>query len=92
MRFNSIAEFVSCPIPYKFEEVDSAGQLLCRQRELASCLSSLRCVQETHSCFLFKSEPHCFSIDDLTKEPDGVTCWDGERELLAYYLPPSFAQ
>ncbi|MBX3708351.1 MAG: EVE domain-containing protein [Gammaproteobacteria bacterium] len=29
--------------------------------------------------WLFKSEPTCFSIDDLSRRPQQVTCWDGVR-------------
>ncbi|MGV3739913.1 MAG: EVE domain-containing protein [Gammaproteobacteria bacterium] len=33
--------------------------------------------------WLMKSEPSCFSIDDLTKAPKQTTCWDGVRNYQA---------
>lgn len=33
--------------------------------------------------WLFKSEPDCFSWDDLKKAPGGVTAWDGVRNYQA---------
>jgi predicted RNA-binding protein with PUA-like domain len=33
--------------------------------------------------WLFKSEPSCFSIDDLVKRPDGTESWDGVRNYQA---------
>ena len=35
------------------------------------------------SYWLMKSEPSCFSIDDLEKSPDQTTCWDGVRNYQA---------
>src|SRR5262245_45419521 len=29
--------------------------------------------------WLFKSEPSCFSIDDLSSRPKQTSCWDGVR-------------
>jgi len=29
--------------------------------------------------WLFKSEPNCFSIDDLSARPKQISCWDGVR-------------
>ena len=34
-------------------------------------------------CWLIKSEPGCFSIDDLAAAPGGVTGWDGVRNFQA---------
>lgn len=34
-------------------------------------------------CWLVKSEPGCFSIDDLAAAPGGVTGWDGVRNFQA---------
>jgi predicted RNA-binding protein with PUA-like domain len=34
-----------------------------------------------HRCWLMKSEPHTFSIDDLARS--GRTCWDGVRNYQA---------
>lgn len=31
------------------------------------------------TCWLVKSEPDCFSIDDLAAAPHGTTCWSGVR-------------
>lgn len=33
--------------------------------------------------WLMKSEPNCFSIDDLAKAPKKTTCWDGVRNYQA---------
>ncbi len=33
--------------------------------------------------WLMKSEPTCFSIDDLAKAPKKTTCWDGVRNYQA---------
>lgn len=33
--------------------------------------------------WLFKSEPSCFSIDDLAKKPNHITPWDGVRNYQA---------
>ena len=33
--------------------------------------------------WLMKSEPNCFSIDDLIKSPNKTTCWDGIRNYQA---------
>ncbi|MDX2165118.1 MAG: EVE domain-containing protein [Gammaproteobacteria bacterium] len=33
--------------------------------------------------WLFKSEPNCFSIDDLAKKPEQITPWDGVRNYQA---------
>lgn len=33
--------------------------------------------------WLVKSEPDEYSIDDLAREPGGVTCWDGIRNYQA---------
>ncbi len=33
--------------------------------------------------WLMKSEPNCFSIDDLAKEKNKTTCWDGVRNYQA---------
>jgi len=33
--------------------------------------------------WLMKSEPDCFSIDDLAKVPKKTTCWDGVRNYQA---------
>ncbi len=36
--------------------------------------------------WLFKSEPDCFSIDDLKNEPNQTTSWDGVRNYQARNL------
>jgi len=36
--------------------------------------------------WLMKSEPGCFSIDDLEHSPDGVAAWDGVRNFQARNL------
>ena len=33
--------------------------------------------------WLMKSEPSCFSIDDLSQAPKQTTCWDGVRNYQA---------
>ncbi|KIH77149.1 EVE domain-containing protein [Geoalkalibacter ferrihydriticus DSM 17813] len=33
-----------------------------------------------------KSEPHCFSLDDLKHAPEQTTCWDGVRNYQARNL------
>ncbi len=33
--------------------------------------------------WLLKSEPDCFSIDDLAREKNKTTCWDGVRNYQA---------
>ncbi len=33
--------------------------------------------------WLFKSEPSCFSIDDLAKRPNQIESWDGVRNYQA---------
>lgn len=33
--------------------------------------------------WLLKSEPGCYSIDDLAAEPDQITCWSGVRNYQA---------
>lgn len=35
------------------------------------------------NCWLLKSEPGCYSIDDLAAEPDQTTCWSGVRNFQA---------
>lgn len=35
------------------------------------------------ACWLIKSEPGCFSIDDLAAAPDQTTAWDGVRNFQA---------
>ena len=39
--------------------------------------------------WLFKTEPGCFSIDDLTFSPDSTTSWDGVRNYQARNLMKS---
>ncbi len=34
-------------------------------------------------CWLVKSEPDCFSIEDLAAAPKQTTCWDGVRNYQA---------
>lgn len=36
--------------------------------------------------WLMKSEPECFSIDDLAASPNQTTCWDGVRNYQARNL------
>ena len=36
--------------------------------------------------WLFKSEPHCYSIDDLAAAPEQTTAWDGVRNYQARNL------
>jgi len=36
--------------------------------------------------WLMKSEPTCFSLDDLEHSPDGVSAWDGVRNYQARNL------
>ncbi len=36
--------------------------------------------------WLFKSEPNCFSIEDLQNEPHQTACWDGVRNYQARNL------
>jgi predicted RNA-binding protein with PUA-like domain len=36
--------------------------------------------------WLMKSEPNCFSIDDLERSPDGIAAWDGVRNFQARNL------
>ncbi|MCQ2445066.1 MAG: EVE domain-containing protein, partial [Mailhella sp.] len=38
------------------------------------------------SCWLFKTEPGCFSIDDLEFSPGRTTPWDGVRNFQARNL------
>ena len=33
--------------------------------------------------WLMKSEPNCYSLQDLEREPGGVACWDGVRNYQA---------
>lgn len=33
--------------------------------------------------WLFKTEPDCFSLDNLKASPKGVACWDGVRNYQA---------
>lgn len=33
--------------------------------------------------WLMKSEPNCFSIDDLINSPNQISCWDGVRNYQA---------
>lgn len=37
----------------------------------------------TRNHWLVKSEPDCFSFDDLLKAPGKTTCWDGVRNFQA---------
>ncbi|PLX99328.1 MAG: EVE domain-containing protein [Desulfuromonas sp.] len=39
-----------------------------------------------HRYWLMKSEPDCFSIDDLKAMPDGIEHWDGVRNYQARNL------
>lgn len=36
--------------------------------------------------WLMKSEPGCFSLADLQRSPQGITCWDGVRNYQARNL------
>jgi predicted RNA-binding protein with PUA-like domain len=36
--------------------------------------------------WLMKSEPDCFSLDDLKRSPDGIAPWDGVRNFQARNL------
>lgn len=36
--------------------------------------------------WLFKSEPTCFSLDDLEQAPGGISAWDGVRNFQARNL------
>jgi len=36
--------------------------------------------------WLMKSEPDCFSLEDLRRSPQGVSCWDGVRNYQARNL------
>lgn len=45
--------------------------------------SEANASQMKYTHFLMKSEPSCFSIDDLEKEPNSTTCWDGVRNAQA---------
>ncbi len=36
--------------------------------------------------WLMKSEPHCFSLEDLKSSHGGITCWDGVRNYQARNL------
>ncbi len=40
-------------------------------------------MAEKPSCWLVKSEPSCFSIQDLAKSPNQTTSWDGVRNYQA---------
>jgi predicted RNA-binding protein with PUA-like domain len=40
----------------------------------------------TRRYWLFKSEPTAYSIDDLAREPNQTTCWDGVRNYQARNL------
>jgi predicted RNA-binding protein with PUA-like domain len=40
-------------------------------------------MAETRRYWLMKSEPGCFSIDDLQHRPDGISPWDGVRNYQA---------
>ncbi len=40
-------------------------------------------MSNKHRCWLMKTEPSVYSIDDLAKEPKQTTCWDGVRNYQA---------
>lgn len=40
-------------------------------------------MKTTGQCWLMKSEPSAFSIDDLAASPGQRTCWDGVRNYQA---------
>lgn len=40
-------------------------------------------MADTRRYWLMKSEPGCFSIDDLERCPDGISPWDGVRNYQA---------
>ncbi|MFT5527089.1 MAG: putative RNA-binding protein with PUA-like domain [Pirellulaceae bacterium] len=40
-------------------------------------------MAETHKYWLMKTEPTCYSIDDLAQAPKKTTCWDGVRNYQA---------
>jgi predicted RNA-binding protein with PUA-like domain len=42
-----------------------------------------RTMPKTKKCWLLKTEPTCFSIDDLAKQPKATTCWSGVRNYQA---------
>lgn len=41
---------------------------------------------EKRNFWLMKSEPNCFSLDDLKNRPDGIEPWDGVRNYQARNL------
>jgi predicted RNA-binding protein with PUA-like domain len=40
-------------------------------------------MAKTKRCWLVKTEPSTYSIDDLGNEPEQTTCWDGVRNYQA---------
>jgi predicted RNA-binding protein with PUA-like domain len=46
-------------------------------------MSSARTGDTRRRYWLVKTEPDCFSIDDLEKSPKKTTCWDGVRNYQA---------
>lgn len=44
-----------------------------------------------HGYWLMKSEPSTFSIDDLIRSPNQITCWDGVRNYQARNFMRSMA-
>src|SRR5262245_6426033 len=40
-------------------------------------------MSKTGKYWLMKTEPDCFSIDDLAKQPKQTTCWSGVRNYQA---------
>lgn len=43
-------------------------------------------MQDSRRYWLMKSEPGCFSIDDLKNSPKGISSWDGVRNYQARNL------
>jgi predicted RNA-binding protein with PUA-like domain len=74
-------------------DVGSEDQAMARQIDPSHAVNRSKSIMTpkknkaaTRRYWLFKSEPTSYSIDDLAREPNQTTCWDGIRNYQARNL------